>query len=205
MLYRFVFHVFAPLIVLPLYRLFNRLEVTGLEHIPSSGPVVVIGNHLSMWDPVVLYCLIRREAWYMAKSEIIAVPILGAILRRIHVFPVRRDSADRAALRKGIQVLREGSVLVIYPEGTRSSTTELLPFKTGAAFIANRADAPVVPVLFENTRKSFPLAFRQHIRVSVGEPVDLSAYRGQKAGSAALAEMTERFKQSILQLKSRRA
>ena len=137
----------------------------------------------------------------MAKVELFQIPILGFILRRIRAFPVKRDTIDRSALRMASKVLEDGLVLAIFPEGHRSRTGELLPFKQGAALFAHRAKAVVVPVLFENTSKAFPKSIGQKVGVSVGKPLDLSAFYTQKANSTLLGEMTEVFRQGLVQLK----
>ena len=200
MLYWFVYHIFAPWIVLPFFRIFNRLHVIGLEWIPATGPVVVIANHISSWDPALLYGLIRRKAYFMAKQELFDRPILGFILKRICAFPVKRETVDRAALRKAAQVLEEGCVLVIFPEGHRSRTGEMLPFKPGAALFAQRSKAAVIPVLLHNTRNAFPRSIGKRVDVTFGQALDLAAFYEAKADSSMLSEMTEVFRQGIVGL-----
>ena len=197
MLYRFVYHIFGPLMVMPYLKLFNRIRPSGFDQVPAKGAAVVIANHLSMWDPVLMFCFIRRRAYFMAKKEVLDVPILGAILRRLYVFPVKRDSIDRTALRKASQVLDDGDILVIYPEGHRSKTGEMLPFKEGAALFAHRAKAPVIPVAYTNTSNIFPKAIRQEVRIACGSPIDTAEFYEKKADSTLLGEMTDRFRQSI--------
>ena len=201
MLYKFVYHVFAPLMVMPFLKLFNRFHATGFDQMPTQGAAVVVANHISMWDPVIMFCLIRRRAYFMGKKEIFDVPILGPILRRLYVFPVKRDTVDRAALRKAAQVLEEGDILVIYPEGHRSKTSDMLPFKEGAALFAHRAGVPVVPVFFENTPMIFPRSIGQKVRVACGSPLDLTAFYEKKADSALLKEMSDAFRKSIERLR----
>lgn len=205
MLYQFVYHIVAPWIVGPFLKLFNRVEVSGLERIPAQGPAVIIGNHISLWDPIYLYCLIRRRTYFMAKAELFDIPVIGFLLRRINVFPVKRNSLDRQALKKAAQVLEQGDLLVIFPEGSRSRSGELQPFKQGAALFAHRAEAAVVPVLFENTTKTFPRAIGQKIRIICGEPLDLMEFQGKKSDSALLDSMTEKFQQSIVSLQEEAA
>jgi 1-acyl-sn-glycerol-3-phosphate acyltransferase len=200
MLYWFVYHIVAPWIVGPLLKLFNRVEVTGLERIPTQGPAVIVANHISLWDPIYLYCLVRRRTWFMAKSELFDIPVLGFLLRLINVFPVKRNSLDRQALKKAAQVLGQGDALVIFPEGSRSRTGELQPFKQGAALFAHRSGAAVVPVLFENTTKTFPKAIGQRIRIVCGEPLDFAEFQGRKSDAALLKDMTEKLRQSIVWL-----
>ena len=203
MLYRFMYNFFAPWIIIPYLKLFNRLRTSGFDSIPASGPAVVIANHLSLWDPVLMFCLVKRQVFFMAKEEVFHVPIISSILKRCCVFPVKRNKVDRAALRKAAQVLEEGHVLVVFPEGHRSKSGELLPFKEGAALFAHRAGAPVIPVLFENTAKVFPKSIWQTIHVICGNPLDLHEFEGKKADSALLTEMTDKFKICIQQMQER--
>jgi 1-acyl-sn-glycerol-3-phosphate acyltransferase len=200
MFYRFMYHFFAPWIIMPYVKLFNRLRVSGFENIPASGPAVIIANHMSLWDPVLMFCLIKRRVYFMAKEELFSIPFIGYVLRRCFAFPVKRTAIDRSALKKASQVLNEGHVLVIFPEGHRSKNGDLQPFKEGAALFAHRADAPVIPVLFENTFKIFPKAIWKTTKAICGAPLDLSEFQGKKTDSALLSEMTDRFTASIRQM-----
>jgi 1-acyl-sn-glycerol-3-phosphate acyltransferase len=193
MLYRFMYHFFAPWIILPYFRLFNRLRASGFDSIPASGPAVIIANHLSLWDPVLMFCLVKRRVYFMAKEEIFDVPVIGSILKRCCVFPVKRTNVDRAALRKAAQVLEDGDILVIFPEGHRSKSGELLPFKEGAALFAHKAEAPVIPVLFENTGTAFPKSIWKTIKATCGDPLDLHEFQGRKMNSTLLTDLTATF------------
>ncbi|MCL2121125.1 MAG: 1-acyl-sn-glycerol-3-phosphate acyltransferase [Clostridiales bacterium] len=202
MFYQFFSRIFAPYIVLSFLRLFNRVKIYGREHIPANGPVVIIANHISSWDPVFLYCLIRRRAYFMAKAELFQIPPLRLLFKHICVFPVARDTVDRKAIRTALKVLEEGHILTIFPEGSRSKTGELMPFKAGASLFAHHTKATVVPVLFENTQKTFPSSIWQKIRITFGKPLDLSMYHDKKANSALFQTMSETFRQSLENLKA---
>ena len=197
MFYKFVYHFVAPWIVWPFLRIFNRIKISGFERIPASGPAVIIANHRSMWDPVILFCRIRRRVYFIGKAELFDNWFLGFVLPRIGVFPVKRTQLDRSAIRRASEVLEQGHVLAIFPEGTRSKTGELMPFKGGAAFFAHRADAPVYPVYFDNTRKIFPLSIGQKVRVACEEPLDLAEFQEKKANAVVLEEMTAAFRGAI--------
>ncbi len=123
-----------------------RMKVEGREHEPSHGPFIVAGNHASAIDPPLVGCVIRRRAAYMAKEELFSIPVLGAWLRSVGVFPVKRGSPDRRAIKQSLQTLEHGGVLVMFPEGTRSDDGRLRPPEPGAALIALRTGAPVLPV-----------------------------------------------------------
>jgi 1-acyl-sn-glycerol-3-phosphate acyltransferase len=129
------------------FAVFCRWKVEGAEYLPEQGPVVVAANHFSYWDPIVLACALDRKVHFMAKSNLFTYPVLGFLIKNLGAFPVNRQKkADRASLKKALQILDEGNVVGIFPEGTRSRTGKLLPALPGAAFLIQRAGAPVCPV-----------------------------------------------------------
>ena len=97
-----------------------RMEVTGLENVPMTGPLVVACNHVSYVDPVALGCALPRPLWYMAKSELFAIPVLGPAIALVNAFPVDRSKGGLAAIRKSVSILKEGKAIGIFPEGTRN-------------------------------------------------------------------------------------
>lgn len=158
-------------ILSPLY----RIQVEGLEHFPKEGGVLLCSNHIDNLDPPVVGIAAPRPVSFMAKEELFNVPILGKILPGIHAFPVRRGMSDREALRKGLKVLKEGEVLGLFPEGTRSKTGEIGKGLAGAGFFALRSDAHVVPCAIIGPYKPF-----RKLRVIFGPPIDMEPIRGQK-------------------------
>ena len=122
-----------------------HLKIEGLENVPPSGPIIVIGNHLHNADPVLLSVAFPRPLHFMAKKEAFSVPLIGSIIRRVGAFPVNRGNADRGAIRRAEATLSQGIALGIFPEGTRSVTRSLQPAHPGAALIALRSGAPVLP------------------------------------------------------------
>lgn len=122
-----------------------RWEPAGQDNIPSSGPVIICSNHISWWDPVAIGCACPRNVRFMAKEELFRDKVFGSYLRALGAFPVRRGKPDRVALRTALGILSEGGVLGMFPEGTRSRTGELGKPEPGAAVIAIKSGAPVVP------------------------------------------------------------
>ena len=136
-----------------LFKLGLRLNVEGTENIPQAGPLVIASNHLSLLDPPVIGVAATRKVHFMAKQELF-VPILGDIYKALGAFPVRRGGADRAAIKHGIDILKDNKVLAIFPEGTRSLGGEkFLPFKSGAKVLTEHFGLRVQPVVFCGTRK----------------------------------------------------
>lgn len=147
--------------------LLRRWEVYGEKNIPEKGPVVVVANHISYWDPVAVGCALNRRVYFMAKGELFEIAVLGPLISWLGAFPVYRDRVDSAAIRTALTHLRAGRVVGLFPEGTRSHTDELLEPHIGAAMIASRVGAPIVPVALEGTR-----GFCGKVRVFIGKPVE---------------------------------
>jgi 1-acyl-sn-glycerol-3-phosphate acyltransferase len=155
----------------------RKLEIFGTENVPREGPVILASNHLNNADPPMIALAIRpRYPMYMAKKEMISWPILGPALRIFGAFPVRRGEADLSALRAATEVIERGDLLVMFPEGTRSRTGGLTKGHPGAALIALRTGAPVLPVAITGTEGAgWPWIFLKpfsvrHVRIVVGEP-----------------------------------
>lgn len=141
-------------------RLVFRLKIEGREYEPASGPLIVAGNHASLLDPPLIGMCLRRQSAYMAKDDLFTVPILGPWLRSIGSFPVRRGTPDRKAIRRSLEVLERGGVLVIFPEGTRSLDGRLRDAEPGAAMIALRTGVPVLPAAVVNSHRILPKGAR---------------------------------------------
>lgn len=161
-----LFYRFARLICRLVLLLLRRWKVEGAENLPSAGGVLVVSNHTSYWDPVVVGCALKRPVHFMAKADLFKIPLLGPIIRALGAFPVQRGSADRQAIRRALELLEEGKVVGIFPEGTRSKTGMLLDPHRGAAMLALRAKVPVLPVALLNTR-----GVVGRVRVRIGKPL----------------------------------
>jgi 1-acyl-sn-glycerol-3-phosphate acyltransferase len=155
-----------------------RVETTGLENIPGSGPVIIIINHIAFLDPVVVCGIAPRLIIPMAKKEAFDSVWLGPLLRAYGAIPVQRGEADLRAIKSTLHMLAQGSAILMAPEGTRSPNYQLQPAKEGAALIALKSGAIVVPVGVTGTQCSQAhwLKFkRPPVQISIGKPVRLRA------------------------------
>ena len=171
-----MFYTFACFGVRLLLRLLAEVKVEGLENIPAAGPLLLVSNHLNLVDPPVLGALLPRRIVFMAKEELFHVPVIGWVVKWYGAFAVRRGQADRQALRSAIEVLRQGGVVGVFPEGTRSKTGRMNRAHAGAALIATLSGASVLPVAITGTdklRSPLSLFTRPTITVRVGKPFTL--------------------------------
>jgi 1-acyl-sn-glycerol-3-phosphate acyltransferase len=169
-----------------------RFEVIGRENFPADGGVLLCSNHIDNLDPPVVGITAPRPVHFMAKEELFNLPLLGKIVRNLNAFPVKRGMSDREALRKGIALLKEGNVLGLFPEGTRSKTGELGKGLAGAGFFALRAPAHVVPCAIIGPYKPF-----KRLKVVYGKPMDMEEARKNRVSAD---EVTEMIMQEIRQL-----
>src|SRR5687768_9492649 len=123
----------------------TRTRVFGERRVPVTGPLIVVGNHVQWVDPVILGALFPRPLIFMAKQELWRKRWVGWVVERYGAFPVRRGEADRAAVRRGMSILEAGGAIGIFPEGTRSRSTQLGRPHPGASLLALKSGAPILP------------------------------------------------------------
>lgn len=191
------FYQFAKGVVKGLLTPIYRFEAIGAENIPASGPVLICSNHIHNLDPISVGVTVKRDISFMAKEELFKVPVLKTVVKNLNAFPVKRGKGDREALRKGIQVLKEGKVLGLFPEGTRSKTGEIGEGLAGAGFFALKTDALVVPCAIIGPYKAF-----RKIKVVYGKPIDFTDLRERKASAGEATELImSHIKEILLQYK----
>ena len=187
---------------IPIVKGLYRLRARGLEHLPAGG-FVLAANHTSNFDPwpLAIPLLPGRQLRFMAKAELFN-PVLTPILRAGGAFKVRRGEGDIEALRTAVELVRDGEIVVMFPEGTRQRKGLVKRHQarphTGAARIALAAGAPLVPAAIDGTARLLRLG---PLRVAYGPPLDLSDLEGQDLKSAAKVA-TERLMTSIDELKA---
>ena len=184
----------------------------GEEHIPETGGAILASNHLSFSDSVFLPLMIKRKLVFLGKAEYFeGKGVKGwatkAFMEGVGTIPVQRGGgrASEAAIRTGVEVLKGGDLLGIYPEGTRSPDGRLYRGKTGAARMAIEAGVPVIPVAMIGTDKAQPIGQRvpnRAVKVGarIGRAIDLSEFAGKQEDREALREATTRIMTAIQEL-----
>jgi len=151
-----------------------ELSLSGCEHVPAEGPLIVVSNHLHNADPPLLGAVLPRFIHYMTKDELYRSPLGRLFATAYGAFPVRRGTVDRRALARAEALLGAGEVVGMFPEGHRSAHAALQPAYDGAALVARRTHAPVLPVAIAGTEAVFHRRPRWAIRVAVGPAFTVS-------------------------------
>ncbi len=179
----------------PIVLFLHPLDVRGLENVPEE-PVVLCPNHSSWWDPILVIAALRRDypLCVMAKKQLFKIPVLKGFLTRLGVFPVDRGNADIGALKKSIQGLKEGWSLMLFPEGTRVKRGKKLTPKGGAAMIAIRSGAKMLPVFIGTSKKLF-----RRIPIMFGAPYE-PVYSGRKGTAEEYQENAEEIMRRVYEM-----
>lgn len=171
-----LYAILKPLAV-PVFRLLFGLRTRGTEHVPATGPVLLVANHVSHLDPPLIGSAVPRRLTFLAKAELFEVPLFGALIRRLGARPLRREGSDAGALRAALRVLKGGGALLVFPEGTRGAEGRLGPAKPGAGMLAVVGGAPVIPVYIGGSGRAWPRGRRlprpARVTVTFGPPLPL--------------------------------
>ncbi len=195
----------------PLLKVLFRPWIRGVENVPSEGAVILASNHLSFSDSIFLPLMLRRPVVFLAKSEYFTGKGIKGTLNRWFFkgtgqLPIDRSGgkASEAALNTGLQVLSQGQVLGIYPEGTRSPDGRLFRGRTGIARMVLEAKVPVLPVAMIDTEKVQPIGKRlpriRRIGVVVGAPLDFSRFSGMEGDRLVLRAVTDEIIYELMKL-----
>jgi 1-acyl-sn-glycerol-3-phosphate acyltransferase len=174
----FVYRV-VRVIVHAVCRLYWRVTVHGEAAVPASGAVILAPVHRNFMDFLVVTEVTRRKVFYMAKDDLWDNRLLGAFVESMGAFPVNREGTDRLALDRAQAVLERGDALVLFPEGTRRSGPAVTDLHEGAAFLAARTGAPVVPIGIGGSSRILPTGARlprpAKVHLEVGEAIEAPA------------------------------
>jgi 1-acyl-sn-glycerol-3-phosphate acyltransferase len=195
----------------PLLRLFCRPTIEGVEHVPERGGAILASNHLAVVDSFLLPLLVPRRITFLAKREYFTQPGLVGRMKRIFFtgvgqVPIDRasGSAAQAAMATAVRLLREGRLLGIYPEGTRSPDGRLYKGKTGVARMTLEASVPVIPVAMIGTDRVNPIGSRmwrpRKVHIKLGEPLDFSRYYGMAGDRFIERSMTDEIMYALMEL-----
>jgi 1-acyl-sn-glycerol-3-phosphate acyltransferase len=194
-----VWYAFVRALIVGFCKVFWRLRVEGREHIPAEGPFILSPVHRSNIDTPLVSAVTRRELRYMGKDTMWKYGWSAWFFTSLGGFPVHRGTADREALKKCVGVLQGGEPLVLFPEGTRQSGPAVEDVFDGAAYVALRTGAPIVPVGIGGSERAMPKGAKfirpVQLRMVIGEPLHPPVTEGgTRAPRRAVRELTEELK-----------
>ncbi len=202
-----LYHIIYPIVIFlgRIVHLWGRWQVRGRENVPKKGPLVVVANHVSLTDVPLVAISLGRKATFMAKEELFRSKFIGYLMLNLRSFPVHKGRLDRKAIRRAQQLLAEGEVLILFPEGRRNKNTQLQSAFSGSALIALRSGAPILPVGISGTEKIKSIASalrRPQVTISFGRPFHLQSINGgsNKSTKETRAELTNFLMQRIAEL-----
>jgi 1-acyl-sn-glycerol-3-phosphate acyltransferase len=184
-----------------LSRLFDW-RVSGREHIPMEGPLLVASNHLALLDPPYVGACLRREACFVAKKELFSFAPLGALIRIYNAIPIRRGGWDSAVFRSVKRKLDEGWAVIMFPEGTRSRGRGFLDPKPGVGMIARQSLAPVLPVCISGTDRPLAelLLRKRPLTAAFGPPLTSSQVAEYPDGKEGYQQLSREIMNRIVGL-----
>ena len=161
-----------------LFKTLFRMEVKGKENLVDIGRISIISsNHESYLDSLILGLIFPRRLRYFSKKEMFSIPVLSFLIRQFGAIPIDRDESSSITMRQGVRVIRDGDWLVIFPEGTRSKTRELLAPKEGLGFLHYKTGAPIIPVYISGAGRALPVGAKfirfTKIKVFIGEKISI--------------------------------
>ncbi|MZP28140.1 1-acylglycerol-3-phosphate O-acyltransferase [Heliobacterium undosum] len=185
------------------FKHFCHWRISGLENVPLDGPLIVVSNHVSNWDPVILACALPRQLHFMAKAELFKIPVLSYVMTVCGAYAVDRGKSGRQALKKSLDILEQDKVICIFPEGTRSKTGETGEAKAGTAMIAAKSRAYILPVGLHNSGNVFSGGWFRPFSVSIGRPFRIETAEGERLSSQRLHDLSDGMMEEIAGLVNR--
>ena len=185
-----------------LFKLFFRVEVSGSENIPETGPVLIVPNHLSFLDPPLIGVAAPRRLHYMTIDIVAGFFFIGNLCRRTGAFPIKRGGVGIRGMKKALEILKDKEAVLIFIEGKRSPSGRLLKPKSGVGMIAYRSGAVVIPTLIIGSNRALPYGSKfirpRKIRISFGSPLTIERFsqlRAKEAYRVISNEIIDRIKE----------
>jgi 1-acyl-sn-glycerol-3-phosphate acyltransferase len=192
-----LYNLFKWSVVSPMFHAYFRGRIYGAENVPQKGPLIVVSNHASDFDPPIVSCCVQRPVAYMAKEELFRVPVLKQAITLYGAYPVKRGTADRAAIRAAMNCLQQGWAVGVFLQGTRTPDARISAPKLGAALIAAKAKVPLLPVSLWGTQKivqkGSAVPRRVPVTVRIGELIETP----QSTDRGVLEAVTQRCVEAI--------
>ena len=172
-----------------------RVKCVGQENIQNKGEYIICANHTSNWDAPILVSNLKRKVYVMAKAELFKNKFIKWLGDKCCVFPVKRGMRDIESIKYSLKLLKDGEILVIFPEGTRKGLEKNGKAQNGVAYMAIRTGVPVIPVGIQGEMKPF-----RKVKLNIGEPLDFSQYKSNKPEKEILDKVSKEIMDNIIML-----
>lgn len=184
------------------FKIFFRFKIINIEKIPKKGGVIVVSNHVSHLDPLVIGAAIRkRQSTFMAKSGLFKIPLIGAFVKTFS-FPVDRDIPQPSTIKEAVRRLKKGELIVMFPEGGRSKDGSILDAKRGTGLIAALSGAKVIPAYIDGTDTALPASAKfirlSRIRIIFGDSIETKNRESRRVESPTGRDFQERIGNDIM-------
>lgn len=181
----FLVHIFSVIVF--------RVKLVGKENVPKEGAYIMCANHQSNWDAPILVSSTKRRMNVMAKEELFKNKFIYWLGEKCLVFPVKRGKMDLDSMKHSLKVLKDGEILMLFPEGTRKGMAKNGRAQNGAAFMTLRTGVPVIPVNISGEMKLF-----HKVTIYYGKPLDFSEYKTNKPEKEVLEKVSKEIMDNII-------
>jgi len=170
-----LFYIIAKIKFLIIFKLFFRLKVTGQENIPRDGPFIIVANHSSLLDPIILGVSVKPKIIFIAAAYLFEIHWLGYLLRKANSIPIHRENYTNN-IKRALKILQKGGILGIFPEGGIDRQKNNLPIRAGAAYLATKVGVPIIPIRIKGADKVLPRGAKfirslNKIEVEIKKPI----------------------------------
>jgi len=191
----------SRLLLYPFFRVFFGFRIKGAYNVPKTGGGIICANHRSSWDPPLVGVASPREVYFVTKEELFQVnKLFSWLISLYNAMPIKRDAGGYGALKLSLNLLKNEKLVVVFPEGTRNRTKKLfLPFKLGAALLAQKSKKPMIPTFVKNSNKKIWdwITRKASPAVYFGKPIYPEGYNSGKRG---VVEMTKDLEEALRKL-----
>ena len=192
--------IFRAFVLKVFYVMFHTIiptKVIGKENMPTDGGAVVVSNHIHALDSISIIAHTKRMIFAMAKEELFEKKIGNWFFTKVGVFPISRGTGDSTAIEKANNYLKDGELLLIFPEGTRNGLAKGVKFKKGAAFFAIQNNVPIIPIGVVGKFKPFT-----KVTINIGKPIDISEYLVEgKVDPRKVVLLTSKIQEEVIKLR----
>lgn len=205
-IFKFIWHQFCHYLSVGVVSTLYRQKTYGSGNIPKRGPVLILSNHQSLFDPIFCQNWIWRPFYFVPRDTLLDVPFWGRLFRSFFIIPIKRGQADIAAMKTIIEVLKQDKAVCLFPEGTRTHDGRIGAIKPGFGLISRRTGAMIVPMVIDGIFEAWPrtqkLPKLGKVAVIYGEPIS-PEYIKSKSDEDFAVELTQTFQKLQADLRTR--